>query len=158
MRFVSVEHQGRAVPGLWLAEGVLDLPAAARLAGERTAPESVLEIIRSGAAGYEQSARLLARASQLQTALLPHAAVKLLAPIPQPPRNIFCVGRNYLDHVKEGYQARGGELKLPEVPQFFTKATRTVNAPDRRRAARSAIDTALSTTRSSSWWSRTRWA
>jgi 2-keto-4-pentenoate hydratase/2-oxohepta-3-ene-1,7-dioic acid hydratase in catechol pathway len=130
MRFASIERQGRAIPALWLTEGVLDLAAAARLAGERAAPESVLEIIRGGAASYDSCARLAARASQLQDALIPHAAVKLLAPIPQPPRNIFCVGRNYLDHVKEGYQARGGELKLPDVPQFFTKATHTANAPD----------------------------
>jgi len=27
--------------------------------------------------------------------------VCLLAPIPKPKRNIFCVGKNYLDHVKE---------------------------------------------------------
>ena len=45
-------------------------------------------------------------------------------------RNVYCVGRNYLDHVKEGYQATGKDLELPEVPQFFTKATHAVNAPD----------------------------
>jgi 2-keto-4-pentenoate hydratase/2-oxohepta-3-ene-1,7-dioic acid hydratase in catechol pathway len=53
----------------------------------------------------------------------------LLAPIPQPVRNIFCVGRNYLDHVKEGFEAQQAEVKLPEVPQFFTKATHAINSP-----------------------------
>jgi 2-keto-4-pentenoate hydratase/2-oxohepta-3-ene-1,7-dioic acid hydratase in catechol pathway len=56
--------------------------------------------------------------------------IELLAPIPRVERNIYCIGRNYLDHVKEGYAARGAAVELPEVPQFFTKATTTVNAPD----------------------------
>ncbi len=53
----------------------------------------------------------------------------MLAPLATLPRNAFCVGRNYLDHVKEGYAARGTEVKLPEAPQFFTKATHALNSP-----------------------------
>ncbi len=52
-----------------------------------------------------------------------------MAPIPVPVRNVFCVGRNYADHVKEGLAKAGKEVKLPEVPQFFTKATGAVNGP-----------------------------
>jgi 2-keto-4-pentenoate hydratase/2-oxohepta-3-ene-1,7-dioic acid hydratase in catechol pathway len=48
----------------------------------------------------------------------------LLAPV-FPSRNIFCVGRNYLEHAKEGAAIFGKELKLPDVPTFFTKATPT---------------------------------
>ena len=47
--------------------------------------------------------------------------VTLQAPIPSPRKNVFCVGRNYVEHVNEGYRARGAEIKLPEYPQFFTK-------------------------------------
>jgi 2-keto-4-pentenoate hydratase/2-oxohepta-3-ene-1,7-dioic acid hydratase in catechol pathway len=49
---------------------------------------------------------------------------RLDAPV-HPLRNIFCVGRNYLEHAKEGAAIFGKELKLPEVPTFFTKATPT---------------------------------
>jgi len=55
--------------------------------------------------------------------------VQKLAPIPQPVRNVFCVGRNYADHVKEGAAALRADLKLPTVPQFFSKATLTVIGP-----------------------------
>ncbi|HTU69207.1 MAG TPA: fumarylacetoacetate hydrolase family protein [Candidatus Baltobacteraceae bacterium] len=52
---------------------------------------------------------------------------RLAAPV-QPLRNIFCVGRNYLEHAKEGAAIFGKEVKLPDVPTFFTKATPTTIA------------------------------
>jgi len=60
--------------------------------------------------------------------LVPLDEVTLEAPI-FPPRNVFCVGRNYLEHAKEGARALGRELKLPSVPTFFTKATTAIAAP-----------------------------
>jgi len=57
--------------------------------------------------------------------------VRLAAPI-HPNKNIFCVGRNYLEHAKEGARAAGRELKLPEVPTFFSKSPTAISAPDAR--------------------------
>lgn len=53
----------------------------------------------------------------------------LAAPL-QPQRNVFCVGRNYLEHAIEGARAHGRELKLPDVPTFFTKAPTAIAGPD----------------------------
>lgn len=61
--------------------------------------------------------------------LIPLADVTLDAPV-RPIRNVFCVGRNYLEHAKEGARALGRELKLPDVPTFFTKAPTAIAAPD----------------------------
>jgi 2-keto-4-pentenoate hydratase/2-oxohepta-3-ene-1,7-dioic acid hydratase in catechol pathway len=62
---------------------------------------------------------------------LPLSSVRLLAPIPRPARNIFCVGKNYRDHAKEfagsGYEAgavKGAEID--EFPAVFTKPANTV--------------------------------
>jgi len=55
--------------------------------------------------------------------------VVLDAPV-RPARNIFAVGRNYLEHAREGARAAGRELKLPSVPTFFTKAVTAIAAPD----------------------------
>jgi 2-keto-4-pentenoate hydratase/2-oxohepta-3-ene-1,7-dioic acid hydratase in catechol pathway len=62
---------------------------------------------------------------------LPLASVKLLAPIPVPRRNVFCVGKNYTDHAKEfagsGYEAgavKGAEID--EYPAVFTKPASAV--------------------------------
>jgi 2-keto-4-pentenoate hydratase/2-oxohepta-3-ene-1,7-dioic acid hydratase in catechol pathway len=60
--------------------------------------------------------------------LIPLARVRLEAPL-HPSRNVFCVGRNYLEHAKEGARAAGRELKLPAVPTFFTKAPTAIAAP-----------------------------
>lgn len=54
---------------------------------------------------------------------------RLRAPIPEPRRNIFAVGLNYREHARESAAARGKELKLPDRPVFFTKASTSINSP-----------------------------
>jgi 2-keto-4-pentenoate hydratase/2-oxohepta-3-ene-1,7-dioic acid hydratase in catechol pathway len=62
------------------------------------------------------------------------ADIKLLAPIPKPLRNIFCVGKNYTNHAREfsrsgfdaGQSAPGDAI--PEYPIIFTKPAHTVIA------------------------------
>ena len=48
--------------------------------------------------------------------------VELLAPIPEPRRNIFCVGKNYYAHAKEfndsGFDTSTKE-EIPSVPVIF---------------------------------------
>ena len=59
--------------------------------------------------------------------------VCLRAPIPHPRRNIFCVGKNYLDHVKEIKDSKLGEAQgamanLPKHPVVFSKVPEAVIA------------------------------
>ena len=82
----------------------------------------VLQLIELGEAGLERARSAAGRAQPL-------ASLTLLAPIPAPRRNIFCLGLNYVEHARESARARGVELKLPDRPVFFTKATTTVNGP-----------------------------
>jgi 2-keto-4-pentenoate hydratase/2-oxohepta-3-ene-1,7-dioic acid hydratase in catechol pathway len=60
--------------------------------------------------------------------LVPLFSVTLDAPV-RPARNVFCVGRNYVEHVREGARAAGRELRLPTVPTFFTKAPTAIAGP-----------------------------
>lgn len=60
--------------------------------------------------------------------------VKLEAPLPRPRRNIFCAGKNYLDHVKEVAKSGLGSgptsgSDAPEYPIIFTKVPESVIAP-----------------------------
>ncbi|QIB33992.1 fumarylacetoacetate hydrolase family protein [Ancylobacter pratisalsi] len=75
--------------------------------------------------------------------------VELLAPIPHPRRNIFCVGKNYRDHAREfassGYEA--GAVKGAEIddyPAVFTKPATCVVGPgatvDTHPKVTSAVD------------------
>jgi 2-keto-4-pentenoate hydratase/2-oxohepta-3-ene-1,7-dioic acid hydratase in catechol pathway len=129
MRLVTYSHAGRERAGLLFKDVVLDLAEAAGQCGVFADVSSVLAIVQSGEAGLEALMRIASRQAELSSACGPLGRTTLMAPIPHPLRNVFCVGRNYIDHVREGYQMRRAELKLPEVPQFFTKATRAVNAP-----------------------------
>lgn len=57
--------------------------------------------------------------------------VKLEAPIIRPRRNVFCVGKNYLDHVKEVAKSGLGSgssssAAAPEYPIFFSKVPESV--------------------------------
>ena len=63
------------------------------------------------------------------------AGSRRVAPIPDPRRNIFCVGKNYREHAKEFGQsgfdggATGGN-EVPDYPIVFSKATTSVIGPD----------------------------
>jgi 2-keto-4-pentenoate hydratase/2-oxohepta-3-ene-1,7-dioic acid hydratase in catechol pathway len=77
---------------------------------------------------------LRAAAARSKGGLAPQSA-KLLAPIPVPRRNVFCVGWNYSEHFQEGASFRAGagapgEQAIPEYPALFSKNPATVTGPD----------------------------
>jgi 2-keto-4-pentenoate hydratase/2-oxohepta-3-ene-1,7-dioic acid hydratase in catechol pathway len=84
--------------------------------------------------------------SQLKTAGdgKPLAEAKVLAPLSNPPRNIFCVGKNYHEHAaefaKSGFDssAKDGE-HAPEAPVVFTKAATTIIGPGARVPSHPAL-------------------
>src|SRR5262245_7588942 len=117
MRWISFEHAGRVRPGAWLdGDRIVDLSPIA---------PTLVEIIEAGEDAWKAAMALADEGKGAVAA----SNVVLKAPIPRPRKNVFCVGRNYLEHVAEGARAMGLEQKLPEVPQFFTKAPTAVNAP-----------------------------
>lgn len=109
--------------GVLLAGGhVLDLAVAMPPARD------MISIIEAGAPMLA-AIRALA-ANPPANAVVALESVALQAPIPKPRRNVFCVGRNYMDHVAEGDRTRGiTNSEVPKYPQFFTKAADCVIAP-----------------------------
>ena len=107
---------------------VIDLSVAAS-----GLPRNMLEFIAQGGAAIAEARTALATGMG-RIAL---DRIRLLAPIPRPSRNIFCIGKNYRAHVRELQGAgtafqNGNKDALPEKPIFFTKATTSVigtNAP-----------------------------
>ena len=63
---------------------------------------------------------------------VPLSEVRLMAPIPDPRRDIFCVGKNYYAHAaefhKSGFDSSAKE-QVPSAPVIFTKATTSVIGP-----------------------------
>lgn len=47
--------------------------------------------------------------------------VKIIAPIPYPKRNVFCLGKNYLDHINEVKHMSNVSVDIPQKPIYFSK-------------------------------------
>lgn len=57
----------------------------------------------------------------LETMLQPLENQRLLPPILRPPKNLLCVGKNYVEHVEEGAKAEGVRAEMPKAPIWFSK-------------------------------------
>ena len=122
MRYATFERDGSTGWGVVQDGGVLDLPAAAAAAGLAGWPETLLAFIQAGPAWWERASQIAAAAGS--ASLLPLSGVRLLAPVPQPLRNVFALGLNYAEHAAEGGH------DAPDAPIYFTKATTAVIGPD----------------------------
>jgi 2-keto-4-pentenoate hydratase/2-oxohepta-3-ene-1,7-dioic acid hydratase in catechol pathway len=114
-------------------------PRAAVLASDQTlvpvsdllpgGPSEMLDVLEAGPALWD---RLRAAAASAQRGQ-PLASVRLLAPIPRPRRNVFCVGWNYSEHFAEGQGMRGpadNAQQIPDFPSLFSKQPNTVVGPE----------------------------
>ena len=91
------------------------------------APTTMLDLI---AAGPELLERLRsASADATQRTSLALSEVRLLAPIPRPRKNVFCIGWNYLEHFEEGERIRQSGQELPAHPVIFSKVPTSVTGP-----------------------------
>ncbi|HET9822841.1 MAG TPA: fumarylacetoacetate hydrolase family protein [Burkholderiaceae bacterium] len=116
MRLATVLHQGQ--------------PRAGRLndAGDRialfdgAAPQGLLPWIEAQAAGQALPA------AGTEVAL---SDVRLMAPLPRPRRNLWCVGRNYHAHAAELRESvfKDNAAKVDAWPIVFTKVPETVCGP-----------------------------
>jgi 2-keto-4-pentenoate hydratase/2-oxohepta-3-ene-1,7-dioic acid hydratase in catechol pathway len=117
VKLITYRYKGETAIGA-VSEGDTVVPLSA-VAGD------MLSLIELGSDGLTQAnavAWQLAGAVALEQ-------VSLLAPIPRPPRNIMCLGKNYVAHAEESFRAWGDRVELPQFPIIFTKATTAVNAP-----------------------------
>jgi len=106
-------------------ERVIDLAAADPL---EPAFQSMLALIDAGQDGLAVARRAADRleATGAGDGVLAIDEVTLLAPIPRPRRNVFCVGLNYPSHVEQNARALGLRPEVADVPLFFTKPTTAV--------------------------------
>jgi 2-keto-4-pentenoate hydratase/2-oxohepta-3-ene-1,7-dioic acid hydratase in catechol pathway len=100
--------------------------------------------------GAQRLIELLAQGETVPATGAPLAlgAVKLVAPLPRPRRNIFCVGKNYHAHAKEfagsGFDSSaktGGDI--PQHPIVFTKVPESVIAPGEAIVIPAEVSTAI---------------
>lgn len=127
MRFVTAEYNGEVFVGVVeQGEGkVVHLRLAEQAVDQRaTIPSSLLECIQQGDNFLRKVEKIAAWVKENPYAQYVYdlADVRLLAPIPRPPKNIFCIGKNYADHAME----LGGKSDIPEHLIVFSKVPTTV--------------------------------
>ena len=116
MRIATLEHQGVRRVGRISSDGqqvdLLDIDAA----------RGALQLIEASAAGAPMP---------VITGRVELADVRLLAPLPRPRRNLFCVGRNYHAHAKELRDSvfKDNPKAVDAWPIVFTKVPETVVGP-----------------------------
>lgn len=121
MKLVTFLTHGETAAGYLDGE---DVVVCASGAGARHA---ILDIVEGG------SAAVAKWAAKSDAPRVPLSSVTLIAPVPEPRRDIFCVGKNYYAHAAEfhssGFDSSGKE-EVPSAPVIFTKATTSVVGPD----------------------------
>lgn len=125
MRLVTVKVGEQHIAAVETQAGVI---ALADLASDL--PRTILEVVQGGASVV---ARLSAALENGQPTPLAPESYTLQAPIPRPAKNVFCVGKNYVEHAKEfqnsGFDQSSGGQDVPEQPIVFTKAPTSVVGP-----------------------------
>src|SRR4051812_40254101 len=101
MRLARFEHQSSAATGVVLGDEVADLGDV-----------DLVTLLALGPAAIQA-------AVDRSTRRLPLADIRLLAPIPRPPK-FLAIGLNYADHIAEAGMA------TPDFPVFFNKQTTCV--------------------------------
>lgn len=66
----------------------------------------------------------------------------LLAPIPHPPHDLLCVGKNYMEHILE-LQDQLGEKPVRPIPHYFGKRATRVTGPDELILGHFSLDAGL---------------
>jgi len=100
--------------------------------GEALRSGSMQRIVETGNDAVEAIRKLASEAEAGNHADARHAAdnIKMLAPIPTPRKNVFCVGRNYAEHITEGERAQNKKIGVTEHPVYFTKPCTAVIGPN----------------------------
>ncbi|WP_026692693.1 fumarylacetoacetate hydrolase family protein [Peribacillus kribbensis] len=126
MKLATILHDGEEKVAIVENEQFyLDVRKAAQQLLNRDLPIStMLEAIKME--GFAEIAEAMAKAHKEYPGKADyeiHASeAELLAPIPRPDKNIYCVGKNYAEHAIE----LGSEADIPEHVMLFSKVPNTV--------------------------------
>ncbi len=130
MKFATIKNENGQWIGIVNDKGshVLQLREVhEKMSGNAYIPADMVQAISLGDQFYQEAEKTVqwVKDNKLESDFfLPLSTVELLAPIPRPAKNIFCVGKNYAEHAIE----LGSKEDIPEHVMVFTKAPTTVTA------------------------------
>ncbi|WP_299615010.1 fumarylacetoacetate hydrolase family protein [uncultured Tateyamaria sp.] len=131
MRLATLSVGGKPSAAVELGNGSWLVVAQAAGASNSDALKagSLQAIIEAGDDAAPALRELVSQAEAGQHADAVVTDPQLMAPIPQPRKNVFCVGRNYAEHIAEGDRAQNQKVGVTEHPVFFTKPPTSIVAP-----------------------------
>ena len=132
MKLATLSIEGKPCAAVQLASGAwMDIAKAATGQSDAALTSGSLQAVIDG--GPDTMAALTALVAQADGDAHADAVVSgvvLMAPIPMPRKNVFCVGRNYAEHIAEGNKAQKQQVGVTEHPVFFTKPPTSIVTPD----------------------------
>ncbi|MFC4712674.1 fumarylacetoacetate hydrolase family protein [Planococcus dechangensis] len=99
-------------------------------------PEKLIDGVSQGMEFVEQIRKLTEAAVQSESPEQfkhSYSEIEWLAPIPKPPKNVICIGKNYADHAEE----MGGQAPVEMV--VFTKAANSIAADEETVSAHADV-------------------
>lgn len=120
MKFVSAVRKGDHFIGVVKDDAVINVSALAASTGKKIA-QTLLEGIQQGEE-FTSAVHDLVNQGEAADFTYPLEEIQLLAPIPRPSKNVFCIGKNYRDHAIE----MGSEADIPEDIMVFSKVPTSV--------------------------------
>ncbi|MFG6496894.1 fumarylacetoacetate hydrolase family protein [Fictibacillus sp. UD] len=137
MKFVTAIRNEQHFIGLVKEDQVIDLSSLASIKNVDL-PATLREAISLGDVFLGRTEKLVSMEEAVKhTYLL--SDIKLLAPIPRPSKNVFCIGKNYRDHAIE----MGSEADIPEDIMVFSKVPTSVIGHDEVIPSHSSITAQL---------------
>ena len=129
MKLISFKKDGKIRVGVVVSDGgadnaqhVVDVTDI----GGITSMNALIE-------NYASCKPLLEAAVAKAEGSLPLSDVSLVAPIPDVRRNVFCVGKNYIEHAHEfsgsGFDSSAAAGAIPKAPIIFSKPPTSVSGP-----------------------------
>lgn len=122
MKLVTFKYRDGLRVGAVVGDRVVDIHAATGGAGMNDLIADWLRIAAHVTAAVREARDTL-----------PLSDVQLVAPIPQPSRNIWCVGKNYHEHAREfagsGFDSSAAQGAIPQHPIVFSKPPSSVSGP-----------------------------
>jgi 2-keto-4-pentenoate hydratase/2-oxohepta-3-ene-1,7-dioic acid hydratase in catechol pathway len=118
MKFVTFNYENKTLAGILIDTKIVPI-VEAMLKLDLPSVSGIQEFIEI--ANDKLICRLEQEINQGDFQTLDLSEVKLLAPIPYPKRNVFCIGKNYEEHAREIKITQISDNFIPENPIYFTK-------------------------------------
>ena len=130
MHLLSYEIAGQLKVGVLSADKQSVIPlsmAEQRYFGNAGVGGTMLDLIQQGEPALQRIRTIVEKAkTDGDCPSMPLSSVKITAPIGRPPKNIFCIGKNYAEHALEFDKTKNVEVAVPKHPVVFTKAATTI--------------------------------